>query len=72
MTVGICAGGALRMSTQLICLRGMNKSFFSQDTRGRGIPYLCVVPQGTEVIDTTVCFGCKSWTNTFGVRCTLY
>lgn len=58
MTVGICAGGALRMSTQLICLRGMNKSFFSQDTRGRGIPYLCVVPHSSPSGNRSYKYNC--------------
>uniref|UniRef100_A0AAZ1XC97 C1q domain-containing protein n=1 Tax=Oreochromis aureus TaxID=47969 RepID=A0AAZ1XC97_OREAU len=44
MTVVICAGGAVRVSSHVICLKGVNKGFFSQDTRGHDIPYLCVVP----------------------------
>lgn len=54
MAGGICAGRAVRMSSHGLHLKSMHRGFFSQDTRGSDIPYLCAVLcscplfQGTE------------------------
>lgn len=39
MTWGICVGGAIRMLSQVIHFKDINTGFFSQDARGRDVPY---------------------------------